>query len=170
MAWTDPPSYTNGQIITQTDLHVGLRDNMRELWHEKAYVEFTSTVTATVAVHTEASPLDVVSSGAITYAALPTIVEFFCADVSFGAGNSGPAGFSLWDATDLGRIAGASTVNRDASGPLHVYRRFTPTAASHTYKIRIWATAGTAYASAIAGASGAGVTMPGYIRVWQRGG
>jgi len=160
MAWTPPPSYTNGQIITQTDLHVGLRDNMKELWHEVAYVEFVSNVTANVA---ETTPVDIVSSGAITYAALPTIIEFYACTCIF----NGAGGINLWDgSTDLGRMFAVTAAITQV--PVFIARRLTPTAASHTYKARLWETSGTA--TVTAGAGAAGTNMPGYIRVWQRGG
>jgi hypothetical protein len=157
VAWTDPPSYTNGQIITQTDLHVGLRDNMRELWHEIAYVEFTSNVV--VSGVAEATPTDIVSSGAVTYTAAPIILEFWC----YSATHS--VNISLWDgATQVTRWR-FMEVSVDSSVPYHLVRRLTPTAASHTYKARAWST-GTIYA----GAGGVGVNPPGFMRVLQRGG
>jgi hypothetical protein len=69
--------------------------------------------------------------------------------------------------TDLGRLT--SFVGAvSSSGTVHLVRRLTPTAASHTYKIRGWSSSGTAVVHA--GAGGAGTVMPGFIRVVQRGG
>lgn len=166
MAWTDPPSYTNGQIITQTDLHVGLRDNMRELWHKIAEVPFTSSVNLTGT--TEGSPTTIVSAGAITYAAYPTIVEFYCP--LYDNASQATNGINLWDttSTDLGRIV-AQAASVALRAPVHVWTEaFTPTAASHTYMIRGWGGAATGVVTA--GAGGTGVTKQGYIRVWQKGG
>lgn len=172
MAWTDPPSYTNGQIITQTDLHVGLRDNMRELWHRLARVEFTNKVTAAAGTHVEASPLDVVSSGAITYIAAPILIVFFAPNGGRAAnGTTDQAGINLRDgSTNLDRLS-ASVTQTTHVGPFYLTKVLTPTAASHTYKISIWATAisssGSCYVEA--GAGGAAALAPGYIEVWQRG-
>lgn len=174
MAWSTPRTWSNGEIVNQTMLNTDVRDNMRELWHEVAYVEFTSTVTATAGTHTEASPLDIVSSGAITYEANPIIVEFYVGTASFaGNGTTDSSGISLWDgSTDLGRMfAEVSTMQTSFEGPLNLFRRLTPTAASHTYKFRIWATSISSAASGkvAAGAGGTGTLMPGYIRVLQKG-
>jgi hypothetical protein len=161
MAWTVPATFaTNESPLTSTKLNTHLRDNMRELWHEVAYVEFTSDVTTTTA--TEAAPLDVVSSGAITYAAYPILVEVYSPYWLL----NGAGGVSLWDdATDLGRLWDGIAGN----GAALLCRRLTPTAASHTYKARIWQTGGST-STANAGAGGAGVTLPGYIRILQKGG
>lgn len=160
MAWTDPPSYTNGQIVTQTDLHVGLRDNMRELYHPVAYVEFNADVPSTAA---EATPTDVVSSGAVTYPAYPILIEFFAPGITIPTGGA----LNLWDgSTDLGRLTFSGAIGTDI--PAYAVRRLTPTAASHTYKVRLWSSSGTN--TVRAGAGGTGVLLPGYIQVWQRGG
>jgi hypothetical protein len=159
MAWTDPVNFAEPQIVDETDLNL-MQDNIRESWHEVAYVEFTSDVSAST--QNEAAPLDVVSAGAITYVANPIIVEFFTPFANI----PGSGGISLWDgATDLGRLWD----NQAGSGPVFAARRLTPTAASHTYKVRVWFTGGgTSVISA--GAGGVGVTLPGYIRVMQKGG
>jgi hypothetical protein len=162
MAWGVPRTWTNTEIVTQTMMNTDVRDNMRELWHEVAYVEFTTTASTTT--HTEAAPLDVVSSGALTYVANPIIVEFFGPLYSIG---NNVGALNLWDgSTDLGRLNG---LNQNFSYAVHLRRRLTPTAASHTYKVVLWTT-GAAATSVLAGAGGAGVAMPGYIRILQKGG
>lgn len=162
MAWSTPRDWSNGEIVTQTMLNTDVRDNMRELWHEVAYTEFTANVVSSAA-NTEGSPLDVVSSGAVTYAAIPAIIEFYCP----GYSQTGQGALSLWDAsTDLGRLTTATPSNYITPG-LHVVRRLTPTAASHTYKVRGWGNGtGTCYA----GAGGTATHMPGFIRVLVKGG
>jgi hypothetical protein len=158
MAWTDPVNFAEPQIVDETDLNL-MQDNLRELWHRVARVEFTADVTTTTA--TEASPLDVVSSGAITYSAYPTLVRVGMPRLLIPANG----GLSLWDAsTDMGRLA---FNNITMAGVLEA--AFTPTAASHTYKARIW-TSGGATATASAGAGGVGVLRPGWIEVWVKGG
>jgi hypothetical protein len=159
MAWTAPVNFAEPMIVDETDMNL-MQDNIRESWHEVAYVEFTSNVTTTTNV--EATPLDIVSSGAITYVANPILIEFFSPYVTI----AGSGGISLWDAsTDLGRLWS----NVSGEGPVHLARRLTPTAASHTYKLRLWETGGTT-STVHAGAGGVGVTLPGFIRVMQKGG
>jgi hypothetical protein len=142
MAWTDPESYTLDQLVGVTELHK-IRDNMRELWHELAYVEFVGDVTAVGLAETV--PADIVSSGTQTYVANPIVVEFGCPGMLF----NGAGGVNSWT-------------------PGFMLKRLTPTAASHTYKARLWETSGTA--TVASGAGGAGAKMPGYIRVMQKGG
>jgi hypothetical protein len=173
MAWTDPQTFaTNESPLTSTKLNTNLRDNMRELWHLVGRIEFTGTVTATAAVHTEASPLDIVSAGALTLGAFPTRVIFCCRTSVFtsGAGAGQNSGISLWDTTDLGTLMESpSGTTSTLRGPLHLEHYLTVTAAVHTFKARIWAeTSGTGSVSG--GAGGAGVLLPGYIEVWQKGG
>jgi len=168
VAWTDPASgsFASSEIVTATKLNTFLRDNMKELWHETNYTEFVSDVTTTTA--TEAAPLDVASAGATSYSAYPIIVEFYSPHYQ----RPNQTGVNLWDAsTDLGRIsdAGTNVAGTWHSFPFTAARRLTPTAASHTYKMRIW-TAGGGTAILRGGTGGAGVNMPGYIRVLQRGG
>ena len=134
-----------------------------------AYVEFTSAVT--IASVVEAAATQVVSSGTITYAAsTPIWIEFFApAVVAGGAGVSG--GINLYDSgTNVGRLFDATIVAPSASGydvPLGTLRRkLTPSAGSHTYKISAWNT-GASNFIVEAGAGGAGVMMPGYIRIYK---
>ena len=160
MAWTDPVDFNEPMIVDEVDMNL-MQDNLRALWHEVAYVEFTAAVTATTGVNTEAAPIDIVSAGALTYVANPIMVEVFIPVLLF---NNATEGMSLWDATtDLGRLTKSF-----GTGGTYT-RRLTPTAASHTYKARLWTGDGS-NATATAGAGGVGTAMPGFIRVLQKGG
>jgi hypothetical protein len=162
MAWSPPETFANNEIVTATKLNTNIRDNMREVWREIAYVEFTSGVTLA-----SGSDSDIVSSGAITYTAEPILIEFFSPSVLVPDATSGE--LRLFDgATNLGTLATVQTQDATSGSlvfPAHLGRRLTPTAASHTYKI-----AGRGASVVVgAGAGGAGVTMPGYIRILQKG-
>lgn len=163
MAWSDPQTqltFATSEIVTATKLNK-VRDDLDEVWRRLAYVEFTSDVTTTTA--TEASPLDVVSAGAISFEAKPIRIEFFTPALTLAAAGA----ISLWDAsTDLGRLSHATTISEI---PTTVSRILTPSAASHTYKIRIWQTGGST-SRARAGAGGVGTMLPGYIAIWAKGG
>jgi hypothetical protein len=162
MAWTAPATFSTSEVVTATKLNTHIRDNMKELWHEVAYVEFTANVASTTA--TEVAPLDVVSSGAITYVANPIIIEFGCNGYN---ANGSSGALNLWDdLTDLGRL---HHIHTGTGYPYFRSRRLTPTAASHTYKVRLWTTGGVS-STVYAGAGGVGVELPGYIRVLQKGG
>jgi hypothetical protein len=127
------------------------------------YTEFTSNVT--VAATAEATPTDVVSSGAITYAATPIKIEFFAPVVVQAGTAGGVIVVNLWDAsTDLGRVGvwiNPSTVQN--GNPGYGVRFLTPTAASHTYRFRAWRSSTSG--SVEVGAGGAGTRLPGFIRV-----
>jgi len=169
MAWNVPATATVGQVLTAAYWNQQVRDNMKEVWRELAYVEWTAT--KTLNGNTEASPLDIVSAGAITYTAEPILIEFYCPWMDND--NNGNFGLSLWDASsDLGRIgygdSSSSSGSAHGDGPACCERRLTPSAASHTYKVRGWSTAGASVV-ARAGAGGTGTLMPGFIRVSQRG-
>jgi hypothetical protein len=164
MAWTPPADWANLEVVTNTKLNAQVRDNMRELWHRVAYVEATATVSNTTA--TEAAPLFVLSSGAVTYGGFPVMIEVF-APRMFGVGAN-----LFDDTTNLGRLthaaAGMSVLGWSAR------RYLTPAAGSHTYRIGTWQTGGTsngidAGAGGVDG-GGVGLLMPAYIAVWEKGG
>lgn len=164
MAWTDPRTWVVGELTTAANMNAHIRDNMNMLWRELAYVEFTSSVSVTTA-STEGSPLDVVSSGTLTYVATPIVIEFFAPGLSVNTASSGGLGLNLWDgSTDLGRLINTNTQSNNS---VTLQRRLTPTAASHTYKIRASAAVNTQ--QVIAGAGGVATFMPGFIRVTQQG-
>lgn len=79
------------------------------------------------------------------------------------APSAGSMQINLQDgATNLGVIA--SLITSSVEAPVYCARRLIPTAASHTYKItanNIVSQTSTIYA----GAGGAGVNMPGFIRI-----
>jgi hypothetical protein len=164
MPWTDPATYGN-TLISAADMNL-IRDNLRELWHEINYTEFTSSVSVTST--NSASPTDVVSSGAITYANVPHLVEFFSPQVA--AETAKVVSVMLWDAsTDLGILGAVGNAASNTAASVFLGRRLTPTAASHTYRIRAYVSAGTI--SVISGGvGGTGAAMPGYIRIWAKGG
>lgn len=128
---------------------------------EVAYAEFTADVAVTAT--TVGTATDIVSSGAVTYEAVPHLIEFFCGRVALGAG----ANIILKDgATVLGTFSALPLA--EVPGPVLLQRRITPTAASHTYKVSAWnAAAGTnTYKAGTGGTAGDGTTfLPGFIRV-----
>lgn len=162
MAWTTPKTYTVGEVLTSATTNTHVRDNLNALRQPINYTEFMSNVIVTATA--EATPNDVVSSGAITYEAEPIEVQFYSPRLEMGAVAGSQVIINLWDATtDLGRMALPLATSASDAYPVFLTRRFTPTAASHTYKIRAWRSGsdGAIYA----GAGGAGVNLPGFIRV-----
>jgi hypothetical protein len=137
---------------------------------EMAYVEFTTTKTATSS--TEASAVTVVSAGAVSFdGATKVRIEFFAPQVNI-SDNSNGALLTLFDGTtatvigQLYKFAGDS-VAAQPRGAVYAVRELTPSNASHTYFVGILdAGAITAtHAAVLAGAGGAGTLLPGFIRI-----
>lgn len=129
-----------------------------------AYAEITAPVT--VSATAENAPNDVVSSGAVTYAATRIRIEFFVPRVDVGATAGSFVILNLWDAnTEIGRMAviAHSALTFAPSTPVYAVRYLTPTAASHTYKARAWRV--NSDGSVAAGDGTAGQDHPAFIRV-----
>ena len=164
MAWTAPRTWAVGEIVTAAYLNAQIRDNMKLLWRELSYTEFTSNVSVTAT--SAASPNDVVSSGAVTYEAKPIRITFQTTGVQLGSTANAELLIHLWDgSTDLGRLALIKGVDGTETVvvPVQASRKLTPSAGSHTYKVTAYRTGsdGTIYG----GAGGAGTTMPGFLRI-----
>jgi hypothetical protein len=163
MPWTTAVTRSSGFSVTAAVWNSEHVDNMNFL-KEVGYTQFTSAVSVTAT--TDATADTVVSSGAITYEAVPHLIEFF---VRAARPDSGAAGrnlnIALYDSTtSLGLIGLVQTPAAATMWvPVYAMRRLTPTAASHTYIVKAWVNAGTGNIDA--GAGGAGVGMPGFIRI-----
>ena len=124
MAWTSTTTRATGFLVTAAVWNAEIVNNMTHL-EEVAYATIVADVSVTAT--SEASPTEVVSSGAITYEAVPHMIEWFCSAVAPGAGNT--TIISLWDAsTQINRIA----EHADDMAPSIGWVRITPTAASHS--------------------------------------
>lgn len=132
---------------------------------ELTYTQITTGVT--VAVNTEATAQQVISSGTQTYDGSAILLEFFAARVE--PAQNGQILLLLWDGgTNLGwwsqmfgEVSGVPT--NGFVGPVCLRRRLVPTVGSHTYRVMAWALTGTGYVYAGSGATG--VHVPTYIRV-----
>lgn len=166
MSWTTPRTWVAGEVVTAAMGNTHWRDNLNETWHEVGYTEFTSTVLANTVL--EVAATSVVSAGALTFSGAPATVEFGCPGLAPGGSVTG--GLNLWDsATDLGRMFDGRVVTMSSTDyPVFLVRRLTPSAGSHTYSVRVWNTSASNF-NVVAGAGGASTTLPGYIRIWQRG-
>lgn len=129
--------------------------------YEFSYVERTTILTVTATV--EASADTFVSSAAVAYDG-STRVCIECFSPEYGTGASGVLVVTLWDgATDLGRLAlvAGDTAAGRWTGVLRCF--LTPSAATHTYHIKAFRSAASAYIEG--GAGGTGNRMPAYIRI-----
>ena len=126
---------------------------------ELAYAEITANVSIGGTV------IDVVSSGAITYSGAPIMIEFFAAEWETPAVLGAFLLAYLWDgSTDLGQLALIYSPGSNTMGtPVYARRRLTPTAGSHTYRIRGYCSGGTGKLQAASGAPS--TYVPAFIRV-----
>jgi hypothetical protein len=126
------------------------------------YTEVTSSPTSVAT--TAAGATAVITGGAFTYdGTTPVWVEFYCPAVhNSGAGNT--VTFDLWDSVsgDLGKLW-STNVNASNDNGVMAARKLTPTAAAHTYSIRMWVSAGTGTMDC--GVGGAGVFLPAFLRI-----
>jgi hypothetical protein len=120
-----------------------------------AYAEITTTVSPTAT--TEATANAAITLSAVTMdGATPVIVTFHAERVLQGTSWITPV---LYDGTSIGRWTKQGQIT--SSRGLHLTRRLTPTAASHTYSTRFYVDAGTG--SIEVGAGGSGNDMPAYM-------
>lgn len=155
-SWSVPAlnNQTTGHLTTAAELNQ-FGNSLRFLV-EVAYVEFTSTVSVTAT-----SNVQVVSAGAITFEAVPHLVEFYCPRVIVGG--SGTFDFNLRDVTtEIQLLADFATSASESA--VYIMHRLVPTAASHTYNIS--GQNGTSQTTSVAaGAGGDSVRCPGWIRI-----
>ena len=162
--WTPPAldDISTSELVTAAYLN-GLGNSLRFL-KEVEYEQFTADVTVTAT--TEGTANSVVSASTLTYEAVPHMITFFCPGARPDNGAAGRVlHVILYDSTTaLGELAGPTTpAAANDNHPIHAQFRITPTAASHTYNVKAWTSAGTALIQA--GAGGTGTKVPGFIRV-----
>jgi hypothetical protein len=168
VAWTTAVTRSTGYAVPASVWNGEHVDNMNFL-KEVAYATFTSS--ASITATTSATASLVVSSGAITYQAVPHLIVFEAPGAEPDTGAIGrQLLIGIYDngaANGVAQIAKIRTPVSGASWIQAVSRswRVTPTAASHTYEIRAYTTAGTA--TIYAGANGNDVLANGYIRVYR---
>lgn len=132
-------------------------------------VTFTSNVSVTAT--TEGTGNTVVTAGAVTFdGATPCILEFYCwaAQPDNTAANRALRLGWVDGGTAIGVFSLHATQVAGVNNLIPIFARssaFTPTAASHTYGVESWVSAGTGTVGA--GAGGAGANMPGFIRVYK---
>lgn len=122
---------------------------------EISYAEITSN--ATITATTEGTANAVIAGTAKTYDAQPIIVEFYSPKIMKGTTSISVV---LFDSTTALGILGETAAG---SAPCFAAKRFTPTAASHTYNIKAYVDAGTGFV--VAGAGGAGQYEPAFMRI-----
>lgn len=121
---------------------------------ELFYAQVTSDVSIANGT-SEASPVDIVSLGAQTYTAVPIRIEFYAPTIT--ADTARAVLFLLFDgATMLCRLTDLRFGGTGQSLPAFGAIRLTPSAGSHTYRIRAMNSATGGSASVVSGGGGAG--------------
>ncbi len=126
---------------------------------EYDYVEITSVVTTS-------SSVDAITGNAVTYdGSTRILIEVVCPYVSnVVAGAS--ALLNLYEgSTDLGKLTEVYSSSGQITSAVHECRFLTPSAGSHTYKIKLVHANTAATVSIAAGAGGTGNFMPAYMRI-----
>lgn len=130
--------------------------------YELAYAEITAAVTGITAT-TAATAVSIVAAGAVTFDGTAVLLEFFAPQVDNPS--SGRILFEVYDVnTDtfsLGAVGSASATANNT--PVRLPRRFTPSAAAHTYGVRAYVTTGTGAVQA--GTAATGALPPAFIRI-----
>lgn len=123
------------------------------------------TVGITVVSTTEAAGTTVISCAPHTFDGSPVLAHFFTPLLTPPTTVGNQVWVCLFEgATEIGRICSAiAAASNTHGGPGIGDLRFTPTAASHTYTVTAFMSAG-AGALVIAGASGTGNFVPAFIR------
>lgn len=156
MAWDPPNTEITGALIEAADWNK--MANSFAFLEQIAIQPFTATVNVT-----GTSFVNIVSLSALTYEAVPHMFEFTCARIT--CGGAGNLAVALRDGTtDLGwfaQLAASETVR----GPTFV-AQLTPSAASHTYQVSAQNSASQT-SSFVTGLGGAGLFLPGHLRVYR---
>ena len=160
MPWTTATTRATGFSVTATVWNSEHVDNMNFL---KEIARATQTSDVAITGTTVGTANQIVSLGAVTYEAVPTLLEFFCPRYIAAAGTSNVI---IRDSTTvLGTLATIPTAEGGAT--LMLKYVLTPTAASHTYNVAGWsptAASGTAKAGT-GGATGDSTT---YLPIMMR--
>lgn len=161
----NPPAFDDiatSELVTAAYLNQ-LGNSLRFL-KRVAYTEFTSDVSVTAT--TVGTANQIVSSGAITYEAVPHLIEMQFPQYTAPAQTTR---FILRDGTTVLGTVGLGPTSTNLSSPYFI-RCLTPTAASHTYNFAAWLSgAGTGTVEAGTGGTAGDATtfMPGFIAIYR---
>lgn len=159
MAWVQPSTRSTSYSVTAANWNEFV-NNFLHLT-EVNYTEITTSVT--ISATTVGTANLIVSSGSITYEAVPHLIEFWSPRLTINSATN----LILKDGSTVLGTLGTFSVATSSQGGVYAARRLTPTAASHNFQVAAWvaSTASTMVAGS-GGAAGDGTTyLPTYIRV-----
>jgi hypothetical protein len=163
MAWTTATTRATDFFMTAAIWNAEHVDNMNYL-KEVNYTAFTGDVP--ISGTTVGTANQIVSSGAITYEAVPHLIECFLPRLTSAAS---VINFIVRDGSTVLGTLSQQNASVNAFGTTLAYR-VTPTAASHTYNVAAWiASAGTWTVEAGTGGTAGDATtiVPGFIRIFR---
>jgi hypothetical protein len=158
MPWSDPTTRSSGYTVTATNWNE-LVNNFLFL-AEVGRTAFTANVT--ISATTVGTANQIVSLGALTYEAVPTLIEFYCPRYAAAAGVTN---LIIRDGTTVIGTLTQYPASTNQGGLFHSFP-VTPTAASHTYNVAAWVASGSGTMQAgTGGAAGdASTLINGFIR------
>lgn len=162
MPWTTATTRATNFAVTAAVWNAEHVDNMNFL-KEVNYTAYAGDVSITAT--TVGTANQVVSSGPITYEAVPHMLEFFC---PLYVSPAQATNIIVRDSTTV--IGTLARIQVSLNHPLYLAYRFTPTAASHTYNIAAWlggAGTGTMNAGTGGAAGDSSTDLAGFIRVFR---
>lgn len=162
--WT-PPTFDDvatTELVTAAQLNA--YGNSLRFLKRVAYAEFTSPVAVTST--TDTSPDTIISSGSITYEAVPHLFHFSCGRVVH-ATTAVITHLTFCDGTtEIMRVRSEARVTNALTGAVDVMWEYTPTAAAHTFLVAGYqASAATTTYQAAASGGGASSDRPGFLRI-----
>jgi hypothetical protein len=133
---------------------------------EFGYDEITSGVNITGT--TAATATTIITCAAHTFDGAAVLVEFYSPQVALDTGAAGDTlGIDLWEgASDLGGFSFLRSVITASQNyaTVRATHRFTPSAGSHTYLLKAYASSTTGTPSINGGAGGAGINFSAFVR------
>jgi hypothetical protein len=160
MPWSQPATRSTGYLWTAANQNEIINDLI--YLAEVNYTAFTSDVSVTAT--TVGTANQIVSSGAITYEAVPHMIVFYSPRWTAPAQ---AANLIIRDGTTVLATLSQFVASQNHPDPYAEYR-VTPTAASHTYNFACWlggAGTGTMRAGSGGAAGDATTFAPGFIRI-----
>lgn len=164
MAWVTPPTFVVGAVLTAAQQNILSGDLQYLHDREIAYVELTSQVT--ISSTTESSGTLVLDLGSFAFDGTAVIFEFFAPNFASPAVSGGFMALSIFEgSTQIGRLGVIQSPAAAATSMSFFGRRkFTPSAASHDYKLTAFVSpSGSGLIGGLGG--GTGTYLPAYARI-----
>jgi hypothetical protein len=166
MAWTAPRTWVTSELVTSSILNTHVRDNLKELWRVIETVPFSGVAGPGQGhIYGLSNGTPVAALTTRTYPGFPVEIRLACSYIYETVTVDGWFVVGLDDTTGTVGVTTAEIIaqgNAPHQGGGVYSKRFTPSAAAHTYKVSLWSGNGTGADSAAIG--------PGTLTLLERGG